>query len=262
MLERIHPFDQNESQAETESQIAEPEKEGLNKETAYPKEITRGAWRINYGEKFHALRDAHPNIISTVEDMIDTLALQNVADYRHRTIVDSDISLTLLNEKESKRHYSLELPEGHFFLKEVILNSQIPEGGVDEYQNAEAARQLLKDIPGVAVVEYVFGFSNREKNYIVTTWNSAAEKNLLRTLEEFASARQGDEADDSAFLQAVPNRLEESIRNRIEVIKNRLADFRDVTPMNMAYDKATDTVIVFDINKGTSSLIESSDDDF
>jgi hypothetical protein len=192
--------------------------------------------------------------------MVRELDHADETDFSHHTIIDGDISLSLLNRKHAKRHYSLELPEGHFFLKEVQLGgTQIEEGGFEEYQFAAHAKKALAHTPGVSVVEYQFGFSNEERNYVVTKWNAYVEKPLIRTLDEINREISDDHGHH--FLALSPERVQ-SINDRVAQIQHALADFRDVGPTNMGYDAQSDTVIVFDINKGNSSLIESSNEDF
>lgn len=229
-------------------------------ETRDSTEIIRNSWRLTYSNEFNNIREAHPHIISRIAHMIEELDHTDEKDFSHNTAIDGDISLSLLSRKHTKSHYSLELPEGHFFLKEVQLGgTQIEEGGFEEYQYAMSAKQALADIPGVSVVEYQFGFSNREKNYVVTKWNTHVEKPLIRTLDEITRESTDDHGH---HIPTLSSDKVQSITDRIARIQHALVDFRDVGPTNMGYDPVSDTVIVFDINKGNSSLIESSNEDF
>ncbi len=94
----------------------------------------------------------------------------------------------------------------------------------------------------------------------MTKWNTHAEKTLIRTLEHMTS--DGNVYDTGESVSIPKSAVLNSIHTRIAEIKDRLADFRDVGTTNMAYDMASDTIIVFDINKGGSSLTDSPDDAF
>jgi hypothetical protein len=55
--------------------------------------------------------------------------------------------------------------------------------------------------------------------------------------------------------------IKSSISTRIQAIKNRLYQFKDVTADNMGYDFETDTIIVFDINKERGGGLEMCPDE-
>lgn len=173
-----------------------------------------------------------------------------------KEVEDGDIKIEFLNQKPGKIHFLLTISGIKYFLKEVSeINNKSDEGGLEEFEDSVEAAHILKDTPGVLVLQSSFAFYDtvHKKKYNGTAWNPSAEKPLSRIFTE--------NENPTTPVVLTEEKLKD-LQDRIEIIKEKLSHFKDVTIDNMGYNIHTDTIVVFDLNKERhQALRECSDDE-
>ena len=153
------------------------------------------------------------------------------------TFEDGDVKVTPLYDKiETKQKHRIqdkylpntymkvEVGEHAFFVKTVNAFSALGNS-VQEYNSQKKLSEILKDIPGVEVVEMKLGYFNKrtERQYYVSEW-----KDLPR-VKDIENTNQS---------------LKDRALELSDLLNKR--GFFDTHTGNMFYDEKTDTIFVFD----------------
>ncbi len=162
----------------------------------------------------------------------------------------SVISEPGLNVRKSKKretfYYKVFIDGKQYFLKRLSATmGKEYGGGYEEFKGADEARSLLSNMEGVEVVNYKLGCEYNGMWYFVSEWNPALEV----TLEDFLKNLQKQGAgisEDAGKAHVKHNSIMLRAKNIERILRPK---FEDVFTYNMAYDIATDKVIIFDLNK-------------
>jgi hypothetical protein len=196
--------------------------------------------KIAYTQEFRDFFKEHKKeLVGILELMkrLDALDEDEIVDNIFE--VGDDIKITVLkaivwDENDPRRyHLRIDIEDNSFFVK----SEAVPQRGkgYDEYTNIKEAKELLKNLEGVEVIEPQLGYQHTDgRTFFVSKWNS------LPNLKDVLDERKDDE----------------KLRQRIDKIKKVLEDagFHDVGTHNMFYDKERDVIIVFDLFKSPQWL--------
>lgn len=199
------------------------------------KEINRKDWSLVYNPEFEQYRDKYKNIISTVMKVIEG---ENVDGFKGEM---------LKHTAGGKTYFIVEVDGEKFFIKKIPENHK--QGGVDEFKAAEEAKQRLSQtgIEKVKVVDYVFGFSGNGVRFVVSKYDERLKNSLASYMEECLKNNRTKELHD--------------LEDRFADLKKVFWDYYDFKVENMAYDKDSDEIILFDLNDDEYTLSESSDEE-
>lgn len=128
-------------------------------------------------------------------------------------------------DSEPVYYYKVSFDGQNYFVKKASLHETIRSGGgVSEVQGMLEAKELIKDIPDVEVVDYKLGYQDHWNTLLVSSWNESLQNTLQNDLE-----------------------AAKILKNKIELIRSKLKPhFFDVKLQNMAYDKEKEKIIIFD----------------
>lgn len=169
----------------------------------------------------------------------------NPESENEKTFEDGDVKVTPLYEKISKKrdvvirdihltnYLKVEIGDQKFFVKTVPGYITRPEAstGVDEFRANKKAAEILKDIPGVKMIDAELGYRDTERNktYFVSKWMD------LPPIFEYVYKKGYLETENLRMREREVARLLE---------KNNL---RDTHTQNMFYDEKTDTIYLYDV---------------
>ncbi len=201
-------------------------------------------YRLGYAPEFRSFVVDHAGVLRKVLEMIDELAGDRLE--QDGLIVEKAWS-TLGDDPRIKNrislyqnyHYKVTVGEKSFFLK-MSPTSAAPDG-YGEFQSSRFAATEL-NIPGVEIVKAELGFSSRDRNYFVAEWDDRLRIPLLVQIQLLQ-----DEFKENPANQELKNKLD-SLMTRLNQLRGELKKhFIDSGENNMAYDEATDTIILFDL---------------
>lgn len=198
-------------------------------------EIKRKDWSIVYNPEFEQYKEKYKNIVSTVNRVMAGEKIENFEN-------------EMLGYSTGGKAYSVvEVAGEKFFIKKIPENHK--QGGVEEFKAALEAKNRLRDggIKNVKVVDYVFGYSSDKVRFVVSRYDSRLKTTLALYMDECVEKKKYNELH--------------KLDHRFADLKKLFADYFDFKVQNMAYDKDTDEIILFDLNNFENKLIESTDDE-
>ncbi len=198
-------------------------------------EIKRKDWSLIYNPEFEQYRDKYKNIISSIQRIVQGEKVDGIESEM--------ITLTA----SGKLYFTVELDGEKFFIKKIPEGHK--QGGVGEFKAAKIAKQRLIDnnIKNVEIIDYICAFENEKDRYVVSRYDHV----LKNTLEDvLADLKAREEYEKFGKLD-----------RWFEELKSLFKDYPDFKIQNMAYDEATNKMILFDLNDSMFSLVESSDDE-
>ena len=96
-------------------------------------------------------------------------------------------------------------------------------------------------------MDYIFAYSGEDVRFVVSRYDDRLDVTLASYMDQCLENGEYAELRD--------------LDNRFSDLKRIFKDYYDFKVQNMAYDKMTDQIILFDLNKTESFLIESDDEE-
>lgn len=197
------------------------------------KEIKRKDWNLVYGPEFEQYRERYNNVVSKIKGVLEGEEVEGVEFKK------------INNDTKSKTEYFvLSVDDEEFFVKKTIGLNQ---SGVDEFKAGKIVeeRLLTCGLKNVKCINYIFAYTDKGLKYTVSKYDKDAEKTLS---DHIAQLRVEGKYDECTRLNT-----------RLGEIRLNFPEYDDVRGGNMGYNSETDTIILFDLNLKSNSLIESGD---
>ncbi len=212
---------------------------------------TTATRNLIYDKGFRTWLKENPETMKSLKNVLkelDAMNWQQLAE--HPTLMLDSGAVELLEGKHYSgnfRYYNLKVSTNgsSFFLKAELterLNYVVGTKGADEYKSTLMAKELVKDIPLVEVVEPLLGYQGTGKSFFVSKW-----QNLPRVkdyLMKLSKVNESLENTEFAELDA-----------RVNQIKAALSNFEDVDDYNMLYDPVTKRIVIYDLGEHALSDI-------
>ncbi len=212
---------------------------------------TTSARSLVYDKNFRGWLKENPAILKSLDATLRELDAMNWQQLERRPRFKSDSGeVELLGGNQSGddyKYYRLKVSAGgaSFFVKvekDAILNYTTTKGA-DEYASTLSAKETLKDIPWVEVVEPLLGYQGTGRSFFVSAWRDLPR--AKEYLAELAKKDQGDRSTEYAELESKTKQLIAA-----------LPEFEDIDTYNMFYDAAAKKIVLYDL--GLRSLSEES----
>lgn len=191
--------------------------------------------KFAYTKDFKDLMREKKNLFSTVLELIKELEESSKGDGHEVSGQRDDITLTTMPiGLDSSEIFKLEIQGKSFFLKKKPSPTN---GGFPEIISASSAKNLVKNLANVEVIQPQFAYSdNSDNHYVVSPWHEAE---LLTDYMHSLLDEHTSEADAKY----------DKLRARVNEIDYVLYDYGDVGTHNMFYDPSTDKIYLFDLHK-------------
>src|SRR3989344_173045 len=196
---------------------------------------------LAYTPEAKAFISEHPGIVADVTSMVEAIGDGSTA----QELAKDDVKVSLEGQRDHSRFYLVEAFEEKFFLKADERVYKGAEGGFNELVHSGEAKELLKDMEGVEVVEYQLGYRDKKRNYFFSKWNDVLASG--ESLEDYVDALSDEVFFDEPGAAAAQEELSQ-LNARSALIRSRLAHYYDFDEQNMVYDKKNKKIIVFDLN--------------
>lgn len=189
-------------------------------------------------EDFRNLLKEHPHAIATILSLMGKITKDQLS------VAEGDVKLsqfyTVVDPKkrtglQTSNIYKIEIGNQAFFMK--TQNKEFSNrfgGGLHEFESRTKLKELLKDIPGVEVLDYKLGYTGKKNKYFVSTWVEHTD-NIV-------------EADRFANVDyKLHPRESQKLSMRIQKISNMLINFFELDVQNCLYDIKNDIIIIHDV---------------
>ncbi len=138
------------------------------------------------------------------------------------------VSVSFIDHEVTNKHFKVESGDKTFFVKrEAIWHEKTlffrGHNAYNEIISSRRARELLKGLPGVRVINFQLAYRNKKESFFVSTW---------------------------ADLSEIDSKLLKKLESRIAVIKQRLKGYQNIVESNMFYDAHTDEIVLYDLHEG------------
>lgn len=131
-----------------------------------------------------------------------------------------------------------------FFVKKIIAQQKLEgQGGFREILSSEEARNRLKGLPWVEVVEYQAGYSNKDYSYFVSKFIYPHLSSLDETIGHL-QYEINKESENVVYLESELRKLE----TKIKILHDFFPDYFDFHDLHMFYDSENDKIILLDLN--------------
>lgn len=207
--------------------------------------------RITYTEEFNFFIREHPGAIATVKKLMRELdrRLDSTNARVYETRFDPDH--TLITEEGDVRvmHftkeiglpdlYKVEIAGRAFFVKREDCHFG---DGYGEVLSSVKAKELLKDIPWVEVINFHLGYTDakRGRSYFVSEWSD------LPTLKKFTDQSTNEQQLFPWNTFVLMNNIDWV--QKIRYLRKRLKGYFNIGRDNMFYDAARKKIILFDLS--------------
>lgn len=226
-------------------------------------------WRIVEGEKakiaysleFKDVIKSTPGVLKEIDEALQVLDIEK--GIHPQTVFEGNVlNVTKLKGLGHSNWFKVILrdsPEKAFFLKSEYSHRKNSVGGVKEFRSTLAASQLLKDVPSVAVIEPSIAYEGKDRVLYAAPWNNSIDpgvKNLAGHIKalNIKVDKTTDEKEREVYREK-----SRSLQERASQIKKILKEhnFSDsdllIGGKNAGYDPVTDTILIFDLNRGSVS---------
>jgi hypothetical protein len=134
-------------------------------------------------------------------------------------------------------HYLVEIGKERFFVKR---EDNLPSFIDNEFNSTKKARELLKDLPWIEIIDEQLGYKKDNILIFVSKWDDRLDERKRIHLDSYLK-----------LIKENPNKIEEreEIFDKIKMIQFRLSGFIDVNSQNMYYDTETKKIILFDLKE-------------
>lgn len=206
-----------------------------------------------------AFNETDPRVVDILKNRVDihtAIALMKEVDKQHRhgaAAWEGNVTVISVGgfrkekwEKGETFYYRAQF-DGHPYFIKKLQESYGKEygGGHKEIMDTRAAKELVRDLSNVEIVDYVLGYEGSKDWYFVSSWNDAFETTLDVYLHNLAAEIRKNPSKSEA-LQAEYDEILDRTR---EITKRLRPEYEDVMTYNMAYDPSTKKIFLFDLNK-------------
>ena len=201
--------------------------------------------KLAYTEDFKEWIKANPGVIEDFNQLIakldtiplSTIGLKNVQN--KEVVTEGPITATIIDTYTSrfgKRYYyfKLDIGEDSFFVKSKPKTAINTKGeGYDEFKSTSEAKQKIKDIPWVEVIEFQVGYQDNKGNtFFVSKWRDLPRLDLH--IKDLRDKGQNSEVAD--------------LSEKVGKLRELLPDFLDFKAHNMMYDPEAGKIVLFDLS--------------
>lgn len=160
---------------------------------------------------------------------------------------ESLISYSVRRDKSD--YFRLNLGDRSFFVKRSFITNN---PGFTEFANMEKARDLLKDLLFVKVIEAQLGYLDKKQSWYVSSWQNLEEAGfmsigaiLMEDVDDYGRLRSDEFKDHWGYVKA-----ESVLKKQIEQIRKRLkpADLDGDISVNLFYNSTSKTFILLDVS--------------
>jgi hypothetical protein len=221
--------------------------------------------KLAYTHEFKGFMAENPGIFNAVRKLIDELEKGEgeyaSQGYDYEYVNDVEVEVFHLDQKAPWYNdlYKVLVDGQAFFIKKGALTkggdiygpkASVNDGAV-EWLSAEKAKEMLKDLPWVEVVDYKLGYTRKSdkegpgEGYFVSKFYPAsciALDDYIKDLRRKINQKKS-EASETASLHL------ENLQEKISVLQEKLWDFFDVREGNMLYNPEEDKIIIFDLSE-------------
>ncbi len=144
-----------------------------------------------------------------------------------------EVKITKTSKPEDDQYcYKVEVAGHIFFAKVPSKKYSHGDTGYKQLLSSSKAKELLKGLEGVEVANFQLGYSDKNQQVFIASWNEAFQKSRLSDYQE-----KNDNLENNL-----------SIAHRVSEIKKRLEEFYDIKKLNnMVYDPEKDVIYLFDL---------------
>jgi len=193
-----------------------------------------GNKQLAYTSEFKEFIHQNPGAVRSFEAIINRV---NGSDANRGDVFqEGDIKATVVTLRSTIREeyyfFKVEIGDKKFFVK---CEKGSGLRGYEEFSSSAEARELLKDMQDVEVVDFQLGYQDAHGNsYFVSRWQDLPT--LVEYLDELNSSRRDSEAAE--------------LYTKVKAIREVLPSFSDIAVWNMFYDAAKKKFYLFDLNSG------------
>lgn len=206
--------------------------------------------KLEYADEFKDVVHNHPGIIDFFKRIREKSKqeIPNGGFWEENGVVIAPVNRSgeTLLDKAGSDFFKVKVDENEYFMKckrGYLNNEEVESGGVDEANSLKLAREMIKGMDNVDVVDFQLGYQDEKTNttYFVSRWISGVKLSHYLGKEETEIAPNEIETR---------KKTEEELWNRAYAIYDALGDnFWDAGPNNMMYDPTSGKITIFDIHK-------------
>ena len=195
--------------------------------------------QLAYEFEFKDFIRMHPGIIDSFNKILSDIELSDVEKYMAGSkFEDGKLKLTLVRmTRVSSTHtlaFKAEVGKEVLFVK--VEKNYRGVQGFSEYQSARKAKNILKDIAWVEVIEPKLGYQDESgRSYFVSKW-----LNLPRL--------------DHYMLASASEQEKRNLQKEAEEIEELLPNFHDMGEYNMFYDPVRKKIVLFDLDERSENF--------
>ncbi len=188
-------------------------------------------WKLGYTDEFKQFVHQHPSIIRDVVERLSKIANDPKTPEGFR-VEEGEIIIALEKRRLKSNIYSIQAHGRKFFLK---MSRYAKEQAYDEFVDSSEAKKRIAEVMAnlpipVEVVDYQLGFTQGGLNFFVAPWMDLVDvSEYQKTLTSLGQKRDFDQTLMILF----------------EIFK----DYVDFRILNMAYNPATNKIVIFDLQK-------------
>lgn len=206
--------------------------------------------RLIYSEEFKSLIKNNPGLIKSFRNF-ERLLIEKRGNedlFFDSVFEEGDMRITVIDKHRRNQtvipgsYLKVEIKSEIFFVKRKGGFWDRDEGlGFNEFNSLIKAREVLKDIEGVEVVDFQLGYQDEEKriSYFVSKWIDGASMDDYIAGLRIKNTGYFEDKNIEAQIS--------SLYSRVNKIISKLQSFYDVGIDNMLYDPVSDKILIFDI---------------
>lgn len=203
---------------------------------------------LEYVDEFKEVVHSHPGIIDLFKRIREKSKqeIPNDGFWEENDIIVTPIDYKgeFLLDESGGDYFKVKVDNNDYFVKckRGYHRGKIGSGGVDEANSLNLAREMIKGIANVDVVDFQLGYQDEktQTSYFVSKWMGGVN------LSHFLGRKDADIPADE--IDAWP-KLKKELRDRTYAIYKAIGEnFRDVANNNMMYDPVSGKITIFDIH--------------
>ncbi|GEM_PF-5312822 len=211
--------------------------------------------KLAYAGEFKDFVRENPGILKSVLGLIDKV--DKKGDLERGVlgeIGEIEVEPIYNHGRRRRAGYLVAVGNDKFFLKKVNAAEEelYIARGFDEALSTKAAKDILKDMPGVRVVNFQLGYQDNENSYFVSRWEGSPH--IVELFRDFLNNKLWYEKIYGAgSLTAEKEKELQRLRNRVRYRMKKVESLFDergyfeVVSDNMLYDLDKDQIILLDL---------------
>ena len=204
---------------------------------------------LAYVKSFQDILVKHPRLINIFRHLEKRMKEKIYADQASvgSSLEDQGVKITVIDKdppliKPPGSYFKVEV-EGEAFFVKTVSGFYDQGDGVWELNSLNKAKNLLRNMKDVEVVDFQLGYQDKDSTYFVSRWEEGVV--LDEYLEKLQSIKKTSK--DEKMAQNATKELVE-LKKRYDKIVLLLRDaFTDVHEHNMLYNPQTKKLKIFDI---------------